>query len=73
MELGHLLSRSGLTCPEISSKVCTMFKLRKISGCFRGVREVLFLKVIVLLYTEVSINCVQNYRTISLLNNFLKV
>jgi hypothetical protein len=22
MELGHLLTRSGLTCPEVSSKVC---------------------------------------------------
>jgi hypothetical protein len=22
MELGHLLTRSGLTCPEASSKVC---------------------------------------------------
>jgi hypothetical protein len=22
MELGHLLARSGLTCPEVSSKVC---------------------------------------------------
>jgi hypothetical protein len=22
MELGHFLTRSGLTCPEVSSKVC---------------------------------------------------
>jgi hypothetical protein len=30
MELGHLLARSGLTCPEASSKVCSF--ICKFSG-----------------------------------------
>jgi hypothetical protein len=39
MELGHLLTRSGLTCPEVSSKVC------HVSFCKLGNR----LKMIVLI------------------------
>jgi hypothetical protein len=55
MELGHLLTRSGLTCPEVSSKVCHESFCQ--SGCSVSLSWVVYYEALCL-HVVSSFSCV---------------